>query len=329
MSWQWSSTSTGTTTSSDGVAAEPPSRRLPSGTQAFHVAALTREGRVITRFGAELVIEDASGAQHRCTSRRRLQDVVCGDHVKWSPSEAGNHVVTALLPRRNLLERLDPRGQVRPVAANIDQVVLVTALRPAPRWSLVDRYLVAVEALRARGVVVLNKADLEPPAEADIPERVALYGGLGYPVLRTSVVTGLGLDGLRAQLRDVTSILVGQSGVGKSSLIQALLPHEDLRIGEISDTTGEGRHTTTASTLYHLPGGGDLIDSPGVRDFTPPPLPPADLAQGFVEFRPYLGKCRFHNCVHDREPGCAIKAAVEAGEISERRYRSYLALQRG
>jgi ribosome biogenesis GTPase / thiamine phosphate phosphatase len=290
---------------------------------------LTRNGRVLTRFGAELIVEDEHGERHRCTARRRLQDVVCGDRVTWTPSESGNHVVTAIAPRRNLLERIDPRGQRRSVAANIDQVVVVTARQPPPQWPLVDRYLVAIEALEARAMLVVNKADLPAEGGGEGPARMeALYRSLGYVLVPTSIVTGTGLAELRDRLKGNTSVLVGQSGVGKSSLIQALLPDEALRIGELSEGTGEGRHTTTAATLYHLPDGGDLIDSPGVRDFTPPPLPPEELARGFVEFRPCLGQCRFHNCVHDREPGCAVKAAVEAGEISETRYRSYLALKR-
>jgi ribosome biogenesis GTPase len=283
---------------------------------------------VVTRFGAELVIEDETGLRRRCTSRRRLQDAVCGDRVEWSPSDSGNDVVTAILPRHNLLQRLDPRGQIRPVAANLDQVVVVIARRPPPQWPLVDRYLVAIEHLDARALLLVNKADLEPDpsdTQSGMEER---YRQLGYPVVHTSASSGLGLDDLRGELKGRTSILVGQSGVGKSSLIQALLPGESLRIGEVSESTGEGRHTTTAASLYHLPGGGDLIDSPGVRDFTPPPLPAEELARGFVEFRSYLGQCRFHNCSHDREPGCAIKAAVESGEISSERYRSYLAMKK-
>ncbi|OOG27224.1 ribosome small subunit-dependent GTPase A [Thioalkalivibrio denitrificans] len=291
---------------------------------------LNRTGRVLTRFGAELIIEDETGRRLRCTARRRLQDVVCGDHVTWTPSDSGNHVVTGIEPRRNLLERVDPRGQRRAVAANIDQVVLIIARQPPPQWPLVDRYLVAIEALEARAVIVMNKVDLEEaaPGSDDTGQMESLYRDLGYPMLHTSAATGAGLGELRARLAGLTSILLGQSGVGKSSLIKALLPDEDLRIGALSEGTGEGRHTTTAATLYHLPDGGDLIDSPGVRDFTPPPLQAEALAHGFVEFRPHLGQCRFHNCVHDREPGCAIKAAVDAGEISEPRYKSYLALKR-
>jgi ribosome biogenesis GTPase / thiamine phosphate phosphatase len=289
---------------------------------------LTRHGRVIIRFGAELIIEDEHGQRHRCTTRRHLQHAVCGDRVTWTPSDSGNQVVTGILPRRNLLERLDPRGQIRPVAANIDQVVLVIAHRPPPQWPLVDRYLVAIEALDATALLVINKADLDEGTVDGMEGMVDLYRALGYTGLRTSVTTGLGMDTLRTHLRDATSVLVGQSGVGKSSLIQALLPGEDLRIGELSEATGEGRHTTTSARLYQLPDGGELIDSPGVRDFTAPPLPVDALARGFVEFRPHIGHCRFHNCAHDREPGCAIKAAVETGEISEQRYASYLAMKR-
>jgi len=286
---------------------------------------LSPTGRVVTRYGAELVIEDESGQRRRCTTRRRLQDAVCGDRVEWSASDTGNDVVSAILPRRNLLERLDPRGLVRPVAANLDQVVVVTAMRPPPQWPLVDRYLVAIENLDARALLVINKSDLEDK-DQDLA-REAMYRELGYGVVHTSVKTGMGMEALREELKGRTNVLVGQSGVGKSSLIQALLPEENLRIGEVSEATGEGRHTTTVAVLYHLTGGGELIDSPGVRDFTPPPLNPEALAQGFVDFRPYQGLCRFHNCIHDREPGCAVKAAVKAGKIRDERYQGYLALK--
>lgn len=286
------------------------------------MSSTARPGRVITRFGAELVIEDQDGVLHRCTSRRKLQDAVCGDRVKWEPTDTGNDVVVAIEPRHNLLTRPDLRGRPKPIAANIDQLVVVSAHLPAPNWEMVDRYLVAARLLPAEALLVLNKCDLanaHPVDEATLEE----YRALGYTVLHVSSKEDDGLAELVERLKGKTSILVGLSGVGKSSLIQALLPDEELRIGDISDASGKGKHTTTNATLYHLPGGGELIDSPGVRDFDLGKVGKDELAAGFVEFAEPAGQCRFHNCTHTVEPGCAVKAAVERGAISARRYQNY------
>lgn len=282
-------------------------------------------GIVITRYGAEMLVEDASGELHRCTARRRLDHAVCGDRVRWRPAAQGNGIVTEVLARTSALTRPDARGRPKTVAANIDQLIVVSAYLPEPNWEMVDRYLVAAELLPARAVLVMNKADLRP---AQDPQQAELetYRRLGCPIVETSAAQNLGLEALREHCRGHTSVLVGQSGVGKSSLIQALLPDQKLRIGEISSVLRKGRHTTTGATLYHLPGGGDLIDSPGVRDFELGPVEPAALARGFVEIHAHAEGCRFHDCSHSVEPGCAVKAALERGEIAARRYRSYLAL---
>jgi ribosome biogenesis GTPase len=283
-------------------------------------------GTVVTRFGAELLVMDAAGLTRRCRARRRLEHVVCGDRVAVETGDKGC-VVTDVLPRRNAVTRRDRQGRTRVIAANIDQMVVVTACRPAPNWGMVDRYLVAAENLPAEAAVVLNKIDLDCEDEAG--KRLDLYGRIGYPALRASALTGRGLDALRARLRDRTSILVGASGVGKSALVKALLPDLDIRIGAISEAHGTGRHTTTRATLYTLPQGGRLIDSPGVRDFEPPAFGVRELQRGFREFAPYLGQCRFPDCTHTVEPGCAVIAAARDGVIDPRRLESYqrLALQ--
>lgn len=286
------------------------------------MSGLPREGRVITRYGAEMIVEDLAGHLHRCTARRRLEHAVCGDRVHWEPSASGNDVVTDVLPRSNALTRPDLRGRPKAVAANIDQLIVVSAYRPEPNWEMVDRYLVAAAMLPAGALIVLNKADLNPaedPAAAAIEE----YRRIGYEVLATSVPQGMGIVALETACAGKTSILVGQSGVGKSSLVKALLPDQEVRIGEISEAIEKGRHTTTNATLYHLPTGGDLIDSPGVRDFELGAVEPRDLARGFAEFAEAAQGCRFHDCTHSVEPGCGVKAAVERGEIGARRYRSY------
>ena len=282
----------------------------------------TRTGRVITRFGAEMIVEDEQGALRRCTARRKLAHAVCGDRVLWEPSAHGNDVVTAIVGRTNELTRPDLRGRAKAIAANIDQLVIVSAYLPQPNWEMVDRYLVAAALLPARAVIVMNKFDLASDTAVST-NALEEYRKLGYHVISTSAKSAHGTDALLLTLQGQTSILVGQSGVGKSSLVKALLPDLDVRIGAISSASGKGKHTTTGATLYHLPSGGELVDSPGVRDFELGNIEASQLAQGFVEFAPYAGDCRFHNCTHTVEPGCAVKAAVERGEIGRRRYTNY------
>lgn len=280
-------------------------------------------GRVVTRFGSQVLVEDDQGAVHRCTTRRRLEHGVCNDRVQWHRDAQGHGVVTDILPRTNLLERVDPRGNHKSVAANLSQVVVVIAPAPEPNWSLVDRYLAAIERMPARGVILFNKVDLLPMG-SPLPSPLNEYRDLGYDVIHASVPHDRGMDTLRAALSSGVSVLVGQSGVGKSSLVKALLPDLEIRIGALSEMGGEGgRHTTTNATLYPLECGGALIDSPGVRDFTPGPASREALVQGFVELRERAGECRFQDCSHTVEPGCAVIEAVKAGHISPRRYESY------
>lgn len=284
-----------------------------------------RRGRIVTRYGAEMLVEDEGGLLHRCTARRRLEHAVCGDRVRWQPAEQGNDIVTAIEPRHNVLERPDHAGRAKPLAANIDRLLVVLAAEPPPSGELVDRYLVAAMMLDAHAAIVVNKCDKGlGAAEVLVNE----FRALGCPVLETSAATGKGIAALADLMRGGTNILVGQSGVGKSSLVKALLPDIDIRIGDLSLASGEGRHTTTAATLYHLPDGGDLIDSPGVRDFMPASLDTATVHRGFVEIAALAADCRFADCSHRNEPGCAVRQAVQEGRVSERRYASYLALLR-
>lgn len=283
-------------------------------------------GRVITRYGAELILETASGEHVRCTTRRKLENVACGDYVRWQVEQQGNASVLAILPRQNVLERPDFRGKLRAVAANIDILLVVSSWRPEPNWEMLDRYLVSAHLLPAEVLIVFNKADLrdtyhDPQHEACLKE----YLEIGYTVAHTQASGGQGLAEIEAAIQGKTAIFAGQSGVGKSSLISQLVPEEAIRVGEIGDT-GEGRHTTTVSRLYHLPGQASLIDSPGVRDFPLPKLTVTQLQAGYPEFNRFAGECRFHNCTHQHEPGCAIKAALVAGELPPRRYQRYLTL---
>ncbi|MCP5195643.1 MAG: small ribosomal subunit biogenesis GTPase RsgA [Gammaproteobacteria bacterium] len=285
-------------------------------------------GLVITHYGPASIVEGSEGELYRCAVRQNLGRLACGDRVIWQASDLKQGVVVAVSERRSLLTRLDYSGQPRPVAANLDAVAVVLAPLPELSESLIDRYLVAIAALGVQGLLVLNKLDLLDTASlAAICERLAPYRQAGYPVLLVSSHTTQGLDELRTWLSGRTSLLVGQSGVGKSSLIKALLPDREIRIHAVSAITGHGAHTTSASTLYHLPGGGDLIDSPGVRSFELGEIGLNDLDRGFPEVAAHLGGCRFSDCRHTVEPDCALRAAVMQGKITSRRLESYRQLR--
>ncbi|WP_192034794.1 small ribosomal subunit biogenesis GTPase RsgA [Halomonas sp. YLGW01] len=285
-----------------------------------------REGRVIAHFGRSLDVAAGEDATHyRCHLRANLESLVTGDRVIWRLGEEGSGVVVARRERDNVLERPDARGQLKPVAANIDQILIVFAVEPAPHANLIDRYLVAAEATGIAPVLVLNKIDLLPEGGGDLKVLLERYAALGYPVVEASTQHEDGLEALHARLTDRTSVFVGQSGVGKSSLIDRLLPDEALRIGALSEDSRKGTHTTTTARLYRLPSADDaeLIDSPGIREFGLGHLTEDEVTQGFIEFHDHLGHCRFRDCRHRQEPGCALLAAVERGEIDPTRFDSY------
>lgn len=282
------------------------------------------DGLVLAHHGPVSLVESDCGDIVRCTTRKKLPRTVCGDRVLWRPGNPREGTITGVLERTTTLVRPDQNHRVRPVAANLDQIVVVIACKPSFEYGMLDRYLAAAELIGATPVIVVNKSDMLNTESRDkLEQRLLPYRKIGYAVLFTSTRSTDGLKALHQQLKSHTSVLVGQSGVGKSSLVQALLPDHDIRIGALSQVTGLGRHTTTVTMLYHLPEGGNLIDSPGVRDFTLSDIPVAELAKGFREFDAYLGQCRFHNCRHLSEPGCAVQDAVRGGLISERRLQNY------
>ncbi len=288
-------------------------------------AKIERAGRVVAAHGRRVVVEDDSGGRRSCRMYGRRLRAVCGDRVRWvaEDAEGAEGLVTAVEPRRSELARISANGDSEVIVANLDQLVAVLAPVPTPDFDMCDRYLAAAEWSGLEAAIVLNKSDL-PAAEASgIAAELATYGSLGYTVARTSKRVDDGARPLAAILADRTSVLVGQSGVGKSSLLNMLIPGVEATVQEISRATEEGRHTTTASSLYALPEGGSLIDSPGVRDFAPPLPSPRDVATGFREIVAESAGCRFPDCRHTGEPGCQVTVAAKAGRISARRLSSY------
>ena len=277
---------------------------------------------------------DAASLRHRVVSVGRIRvvdPVAVGDFVEIEDGGNDTGMITAVLPRRNQFSRRAPgnRPEEQVVAANIDQIiVVVSAANPRLRWGLVDRYLADAEFAEIPAVVCITKMDLaEGEARTGIEADAALYRSLGYPVLLASAVGADGVDSLRTTLRGSASMLVGHSGVGKSSLLNALQPGLGLRVQQVSHSTGKGKHTTVHLEAFDLAGGGSVIDTPGIRQLALWDTGGIDKALLFREMAPYLGQCRFGgSCSHSHEPGCAIKRAVEQGEIAYRRYRSFLGL---
>lgn len=293
-------------------------------------AGQSREGLVVTRHGQNLVVTDESGSYTHCLSRQNIGQVVCGDRVVWQTTGDNQGVVTAILPRETALIRPNYSGEERALAANISQLVIVLAPEPAPTPYLVDQYLVAAEQIGVNTLIALNKRDLmDQEALAGFEQQFGHYPDIGYPLIEISAKYEHGLDPLIERLKGQTSILVGQSGVGKSSLVNALLPDIEIQVGRLSVASGQGCHTTSATTLYQLPSGGMLIDSPGVRSFRLGQLSLDALASGFIEFKEYLGHCRFSNCSHQHEPDCALRKAVREGKIAPQRLANYLHMAEG
>jgi len=262
------------------------------------------------------------GEIHARIKGKKLRPV-CGDRVIAEPIQnEPEWLVTEICPRNNELTRPDGRGRKEILAANLNCVVVMAAAEPKPDWYVVDRYLAAAEIMATEGVVVLNKTDLRDSLTS-VQDHLEDYERICHTVLQCSAKTGENLDALTSVLQGKIAIIAGQSGVGKSSVINYLIVDADQRTGSLSDSTGQGRHTTVNSVMLGLPGGGAVIDSPGVRDYAPTIENIQDVNRGFREIHEQSQHCRFANCKHLREPNCAVKTAVEDELISARRYESY------
>ena len=284
------------------------------------------EGRVVAAFGRRFEVRDERGVVHEARPAGRKQSIVCGDRVACEYDV--RHDATAIasvLPRTTLLARANLRGESEPIAANLSQLLVVIASQPQPDLFILDRYLCAATSAGMHGRVIVNKSDL--PEEALSATDAAVFESAGYPITRCAAQSGDGLNAIRAALRRETSALVGQSGVGKSSLVAALLPQEDVATGDLSRSS-EGRHTTTASRAYELDADSWLIDSPGVRDYAPALDQLEQTTLGFIEIARLAPHCRFQDCRHVHEPSCAVRAAVTDHSFDSRRYESYRRLRR-
>lgn len=281
-------------------------------------------GLLVSHYGQQIEIEDANAKVRRCVARSNLGSIAVGDNVIWCPEQNGPDVIVAVEPRRSELFRYHKFDGNKLVAANIDQLYIVVAAEPARAMNVIDRYLMLAEIQNIQPVLVFNKTDLLDTDDlTDIKEFLAYYSDtLGYRVFYTSSKTATGIAQLTSSLTDKTSIFVGLSGVGKSSLIQSLLPNESLAIGELSERSREGNHTTTTAKLFHLPEGGNLIDCPGIRELAVGKLSFNEVLQGFPDFANLANECQFRDCSHSHEPGCAIQVALNNQSCNPDRWAS-------
>jgi ribosome biogenesis GTPase len=282
--------------------------------------------RVIESFGRRVTVATLDGAVMPAELFGKRISCVCGDQVTIRlPSQSSGDVakVVSVEPRRTTFARTDSRGRTEPLAANLSLIAVIIAPEPPPDPYIADRYLAGAALAGVTGIVVVNKSELSSATDTVFEGLVREYEAAKYDVIRLSAHRAETVAPLKTRLTDAVAMLVGQSGVGKSTLTNALAPESLRPTRTISESTGEGRHTTVSTALFRIPGGGELIDSPGVRDYAPPPVEDANVQVGWPEILALAPQCRFNNCLHLREPGCAVTSAVATGMLSARRYESY------
>jgi ribosome biogenesis GTPase len=282
--------------------------------------------RVIESFGRRVTVSTRDGAVMPAELFGKRISCVCGDEVTIRlPSQTSGDIakVVTIAPRRTSFARTDSRGRAEPLAANLSLLAVIIASEPQPDPYIADRYLAGAALAGVAGIVVVNKSELSSATAAQFEDLVREYEAAKYDVLRLSAHRAESIAPLKARLAGTVAMFVGQSGVGKSTLTNALVPESLRPTRTISESTGEGRHTTVSTALFRIPGGGELIDSPGVRDYAPPPVEDANVQVGWPEILALAPQCRFNNCLHLREPGCAVTEAVAANRLPPRRYESY------
>ncbi len=284
---------------------------------------MSADGLIVAAHGRQYLVEFADGTTRLCFPRGKKSELACGDRVVVAPTGDGQGVIEQAAERSSLLYRSNEFRQ-KLIAANVSQILIVVATEPSFSDTLLTRCLVAADSQDIKPLIVLNKCDLEARLAA-ARETLGTYRALGYSVIELAACHGA--EALRPHLRGETSVLVGQSGMGKSTLLNALVPGANAATREISEALDTGKHTTTHARLYHLDADSHLIDSPGLQEFGLHHLDLHTLEAAFPEFRAHLGQCRFRDCRHDREPDCALRAALDRGDIDPRRFACYQTLR--
>ena len=284
-------------------------------------------GRIVTHYGNQLEVEvlngPLEGTTQRCHQRSSMTPLVTGDLITWKPDSMHTGIVMSQTDRSNVFGRYDGEGRFKPLASNLDCVLVVIAATPKAYLNLVDRYLVAIRKLELDALILLNKVDLiDANKDQSLQRMIQIYSDLGYPIFKVSAKSRFGFEALEKQLAGLTTVLVGQSGVGKSSLINQLGSYELAKVGNLSKNKYKGTHTTTTSRLYHLENF-DLIDSPGIREFGLTKVTKQEVLNGFPEIQSLASNCKFRNCSHRNEPSCAILEGLKSGAIFQERLDSY------